>query len=735
MADEVKIGLSVDPKGVAQGTSAAEKSLTKLEGKSRDANVRWVKASQAAGSATKKLADDVGVAKKATEGLGDSGLDSFRKFQHGADQAANATKRINTESRKIGKRGSFIEQAAPKALNSVTSLVAGGSILLAAKQSMDFNAQLTMMGVNARDAQGKLNGKDFAPELAAMRQEIMGVAQQMGQSPNQLLEAMNAIVERTGDLPLARQELKLMADTAMATGSDLGDVGALVSNLGEKANVSAGDMRKALEILVAQGKTGAFTMKQLATEGEELFAVFPQFQKKGEAGLRSFGAFIQMAMVGTGKAPEAATAIKALAADLADVTVLQEKMKKAGIHGVKFFDRKGVKRSTEDIVKDMIIAAKGSADKLSVAFTESSRSAVLPIAKDYADGKGFARFESFKQSDGKGIINDDAKTNLQEANAQLDIFMQKVRGFADEKLKSPLEYFKADMTFINEHAEGTKRAFEVIGIGVGALALQVGALKIKEFNNWMKEAMSAGKNTTTGADGKQKSFALGGVQQVFITNWPAGGAGGGPSYYDDTPSAKPKPAGGSEPSVKPRGRIGRVLDGIKSRIGTTRMGRAFSSVAKVGSKGLPAIKSLAKSGLGTGLILGAGDMALNGGFTGENVAGMLGGTIGGLAGIAGGGGLASLPFGIAGGIAGDKAGRWIYNDFFANNSAGSNKFRPEVWNPDYASAKETPTPTPMMNMELNVSFDKDGRATTTVTGKDAGNVNLRPSLTPAWGAR
>ena len=736
MAEELKILLKADAGGLAQGTQAAEKAVGKLEGKVRDANGRFVKGAASAGSATKKLADDVGAAKKATEGLGDSGSDSFRQYQRSADAAAQATRRIGSETRKIGNKGSFIDQAAPKALNTVTTLVAGGAIVMAAKQSMDFNQKLTQMGVNARDASGKLNGMDFSAGLATLRSQIMAVSQESGQAPEALLDGMNAIVERTGNLDLATKSLGLMAKTAVATGAAMGDVGALVSNLGEKAGVGPEQVATALEVLIQQGKAGAFTMKDLATEGEGLFSVFPQFGKKGEAGLRSFGAFVQMAKKGSGSASEASTSIAALAAELADVGLLQDKLKKAGIKGVKFFDAKGEKRSAEDIIKDIVKAANGSADAISVAFGESARKTVLQLANEYKAGNGFDMFESFKSADGTGVIDKDVATMLGTTANQMAKLQEQVRNFSEGVMTGPLDDLTRFMTFVNEHGAATQTVFKLMAAGAAALVATVAMLKMKELGSWMKESLSQGKATTTGADGKQKAFAGGGVQQVFVTNWP-GSMGGGSSYYDDLPSSKPKGAP-EDPSAKPKGRFGRMFDALKGKVAPSKMGRALGSVAKFGSKGLPAIKALgrfASSGPGANILWNAGSMMLNGGFTGENVAGLLGSSVGGLAGLLGGGGVASIPLGLAGGYAGDMAGRALYNQLLGAQPSQAKNYFDEAFRPFTGTPiieQQGPMASPV-SLALNVNIDKDGRTTNTITGRDAGLVDLRPSvLMPTW---
>ena len=732
MADEVKILLTADAGGLAHGTKAAEKAVTGLDGKVRDANGRFVKGAGAAGAATKKLADDVGVAKKATEGLGDSSTDSFRQYQKGAEAAAQATRRIGTESRKVGTRGAFIDKAAPAALNKVTGILAGGAVLLAAKQTMDFNAQLTQMGVNARDTSGKLNGMDFGQGLATLKGQIMAVSQETGQAPEALLDGMNAIVERTGNLDLATKSLGLMAKTAVATGAQMGDVGALVSNLGEKAGVGPEAMTKALETLVQQGKAGAFTMKDLATEGEGLFSVFPQFGKKGEAGLRSFGAFVQMAKKGSGSASEASTSIAALAAEMADMGLLQTKLQKAGIHGVKFLDSKGEKRAAEDIIKDIVIAANGSADAISVAFGESARKTVLQLANEYKAGNGFAMFESFKSADGGGVIDKDAATMLSTTAIQLQKVQEQVRTFSDGIMTGPLNEITKFMTFVNEHSAATQLAFKVMTAGALGLGGAVAAIKMKEFAGWMKDSLSPGKTPQAGSG---KGLPGAGVQQVAVTNWP-GNMGGGSSYYDDLPSSSKPTAAEPNAPAKPRGRVGRLYDSIKGKVAPTRMGKVLGSAAKYGSKGLPALKFLAKSGVGVGTAMGALDMAMNGGFTGENVAGLVGSSVGGLAGMIGGAGLASIPLGMAGGYAGDVVGRSIYNSLF-NSSPEAKNYHQDNWKPFTEQpilAPQGPMMSPI-NMGLNINIDKDGRSTTTITGRNADSVNLRPSvLMPAWGS-
>lgn len=698
MAEELKVRITADAKGLAQGAQEASKAVAGLDGRIRDANGRFIKGGAQAAKATRELTDGVDAAKKATEGLGDSGSDSFREYQQGAERAASATRRIGTEARRLNSVGSLIERGAPRALNQFTGLVAGGGILLAAKQSMDFNAQLTQLALNAKDAKGQLNGKDFSVGMTDLHDQIMAVTAATGKAPEELLAGMNAIVERTGDLQLATSTLGLMGKVSLATGAEVSDVGGLISNLSEKAKVGGDAMKSMLEILLSQGKTGAFTMKELSTEGERLFSVFPQFGKLGEEGLRSFGAFVQMAKKG-GNAAEASTSIASLAAELSDVSLLSQKMKKAGIGGVQLFNKNGTKRSTEDIVKDIVVAAKGNADKISMVFGESARKTVLQLANEYAAGNGFAMFEKFKGAEGKGVIDADSAAMLATAAGQMGLLTAQVRLFSDEVLSAPLGKLTEFLVYVNSHGEATKLVFQGIALALATLAGTVAMIKGREFVGWMKESLSAGKGTTVGVDGKQQKFAMGGVQQVFVTNMPSGGMGGGGSPLDGGPSPSSTPSGSPSTPAKPKGRFGRFLESVGSKLsplGKTKVGGLAKSA---GTKALQFGKWGFKSNMFTNAGITALDLLTNDGpIDGRSIAGAVGGLAGGAVGMIGGLGAASLPLGIAGNIAGSKGGEALYDSFFGQEKSNSqNNYNP-AWTP--AVGQDAPVIYAQDNSEL-----------------------------------
>ena len=124
-------------------------------------------------------------------------------------------------------------------------------------------------------------------------------------------------------------------------------------------------------------------------------------------------------------------------------------------------------------------------------------------------------------------------------------------------------------------------------------------------------------------------------------------------------------------------------------------------------------------------------MAMNGGFTGENVAGLVGSSIGGLAGLIGGGGLASIPLGMAGGYGGDMAGRAMYNKFFAEQPAEGINYHTESFK-NWVGAPVIPQAPPTLEAGITINIDRDGRFTTSTVGRDADNFNVQPSLGPRW---
>lgn len=455
-------------------------------------------------------------------------------FGQKAEKAARSTSNLGRASHSLRTTGKVLAWGSEKVINQYTALAGGAGIGLALKAQVELNDQITQMGIAARDSQtGMVQGKSFASWAESTKRTVMDVSKATGQSAEELTSGMQAIIQRTGDMGLATSSLQLMGETATASGASVAEVGALIANLGQKADIKGPEqMRQAITLLLAQGKSGAFELKDMVTNGERLFSVMSLFGKGGVGGLKSFGAFVQMARTATGSAEQASTAVERLGAFMSNVKKVEKHLASAGIH-VKLDE----KADMETNIKKIISATGGKFSELSLkrlsssqAFGEEGIRAISMMANEYAAGNGFKMFDSFKEAGGdlqkNGMLMGDFSIRVQDSKLQMQRLVATLKDFADKNLSGPLAGLTKMMSFFNSNAETTDRLIRLITKGLIAMAAVAAAVKIhKTFQEF--RGIFGGSRSVGGKGGLLGQVSGMDVQRVYVVNMGAAGLGGG----------------------------------------------------------------------------------------------------------------------------------------------------------------------------------------------------------------
>lgn len=307
----------------------------------------------------------------------------------------------------------------------LAGLVGGAAILKATHDLVQFDSALTRLAI-----QGKVSSE----EQIKLKKAIMDTSIASGQSRENVLGGLNAIVERTGDLDFARAVMNDMAVASTATGAAMADLGALASNLQQKMGLASGEIMDAFNVLTVQGKAGAFTLENMATMGERLFSAAARFGVKGKSGIQEFGALVQVARMGTGSSEQATTAIEGA---MADIIAKQKEIR--NLAGFDIF-KSGTKdiKDVSEVFKGIIAGTGGDATKLQKIFGRESIRGISTLANAYKETKGFALFDKLMQGgDPSEIMNDFARYS-QSAAHQFNILKAVGADFADSALSSVL---------------------------------------------------------------------------------------------------------------------------------------------------------------------------------------------------------------------------------------------------------------------------------------------------------
>jgi len=249
----------------------------------------------------------------------------------------------------------------------------------------------------------------------------------------------------------------------------------------------------ALNTLTVQGKAGAFTLSDMASHGERLFAAASRFDITGMERFNKFGALIQVARMGTGSSDQAATAIERI---LDDIISKHKTIKK--LTGVEIFKDKNKTelKEMDEIIKGIIVGAKGNKTVLQRIFGVQATRGISVLAEYYKQTNGFDLFDRLSGVDAEKaneLMNDFARYS-KEAAPQLRALSNLARRFADASLAptirnaaDALESITADPERMEEIAASINTMAKALsGLARGTLWVAEGWAKL--LGLWEKGA-------------------------------------------------------------------------------------------------------------------------------------------------------------------------------------------------------------------------------------------------------
>lgn len=507
--------------------------------------------------------------------------------------------------------------------NRYTALLSGAAGAGALRNVAAFEDRLTML---------QLNSNTSKKDMAALKEEIFNTAaaSDIRVSPDGLLAGVEKIVEYTGDLQLAKDNLRNIGLVMRASGADGAEVGATLSDLSEKFKISsAADMLRVLDTLRIQGESGKFTLKDMAAQGASLTNTFASIGHTGKQAAIEMGAWSQVSYKAT-KSPEmAATALEALTRDIINNSDKINALKVQLWNPEDLKNGKYVARDLAAIVTELIDATKGDPAKLQKIFGAESYKVVSFVQANRPMLKDFLAI----QGDGTEITRESAEA-AKKLSAALEGLHASWSKLADSSLTGPLETLAGLLDRIDPATAATGfKAALVGGAVLGAAVLARKAFTIGQDIKAIYDRAVGGKKSVEEMIGK-----VGGAQPVYVVNWP----GQGISMPGGT--AGEAAAGGGAVAAA-RGLLSRITPGAVGKVG--KLGAVAASaftgyelLKTFNDDRLQAAEKINKSagllgGLGGGLAgmkLGAmaGTAVLPG--IGTAVGGLAGGVLGGLAG-------------------------------------------------------------------------------------------------------
>ncbi len=396
--------------------------------------------------------------------------------------------------------------------NRYTGFLTGAAGVGAVRQVGNLEDRLTRLGIQSNRGE---------KEIGRLKTAIFDVAKapEIRVDPGRILSAVEEIIEKTGDLKFAEENIRNVGLAISATGAEGQSIGGIMAEF-QKMGLSAKESFEALDILTVQGKAGAFTLQNLAALGPRVVTAYTAMGRSGVSAVREMGAVLQVIRQGTGSSEQAATSFEALMRVLGDA----QKVKLLHAKGIKVFDAKELERGRRvlrpinKLMRELVERFNGDRTILQQALGDSE--AVRAFNAAVSEFSRTGDLESLDKyyrmmADGGNITRDSARAakSFSAPLRGLYIVWQK---FADDQLTEPV---KKLTEYLDSLKPGTVERWLKIGSAVAAIgaAAVIGSKLIKGgmgAYNFGKKAF--GKKGVPGLAGSIAGMT--GVVPVYVVN-------------------------------------------------------------------------------------------------------------------------------------------------------------------------------------------------------------------------
>jgi len=302
----------------------------------------------------------------------------------------NRRRAEGVQARSAGSRARLVGGAITRgAGNAISGLArfAGGAAAIAGGvgAASALNEEIQVRAAASRLA-NQAGNPALKGELAAQAKGVRGF------TGTEVLSGIEEFVTKTGDLETARQIIGDMGTLALATGTDLGDLGATA---GQAFNVLRDQISDPVErvrelnslmgVLAVQGAMGAVEIRDLATDFGKLGAATRAFEGGGSGLMRTMGAFAQLAVArgGAESSADASTAASRLASD---IVTNRKKFKGLGVD-IKSKSDPTKLRDPVEIIADVLQKTGGDIEKTSGLFGMESKKIFAGLSPVFAEAE------------------------------------------------------------------------------------------------------------------------------------------------------------------------------------------------------------------------------------------------------------------------------------------------------------------------------------------------------------
>lgn len=394
------------------------------------------------------------------------------QFSSGIDKASN---KVNSFQSKM--QGAFSAIGAYSAkidgiLNSTASNLAtlGVSIGVGAtiNKMIAFEDRINKIGtvakMNAKDietAKRQMEGLSEAIYKAAMQSDVKIDA-------NEIIDAMDQIMEKTGDMDFARANIDNIAKSIRAFNATGTDIGSLLSEF-SKLGYTSEETSKLLDELYSQGNKGAFVAKDFASLGASIISAYSVIGTAPED-IKNVGASMQVLRQAVGSSDEAVTRLEAVMSELANPET-QYALEQLGASLGKDFsvtDSNGKMKDLNTIMMQIVNAQKElgngwGALRENKVFGSDMVYEALNAYKNY--GSSLEKYLDLE--DAKGMRDKAAAENAQSLAANIQNLQTAFDSFANKNVAPYLEKVTGILNDFAKNPERFDAVFKVIAAGFG----------------------------------------------------------------------------------------------------------------------------------------------------------------------------------------------------------------------------------------------------------------------------
>lgn len=462
--------------------------------------------------------------------------------------------------------------------NRYTALITGAAGIGTLRALTQMEERFTRLGIQANKSEEEMEG---------LRRKIFETARapDIRVDPSQITSAIESIVEKTGDLEFAQQNIRNIGLAISATGAAGQNIGEIMAEFQKMDIKDSGEILRVLDTLNQQGKQGAFTLQNLASLGPRVVTAYTAMGREGAGAIQEMGAALQVIRMGTGSSEQAATAFEALLRTLQNA----DKVKSLQAGGIQVFDPKELEKGRQvlrpinELMVEIIQAVDGQTTRLSSVFDAEAMRAFNAAAGEFMRTGSVNSLEKFMdvQGDGSATMNDSARAADTMAGAMRNL-TSAWTNFADDNLTGAVQSAADALNSLDP--ETVDRWLKIGGIALGGLGVAVGGRFLGKLGS---DVFSAGRKVLGRGRGGVGG-ALGGLASgaapipVYVVNQPGVGGQGG--------AGRRGPRGGgaaarSRRIFNPMRNLGRAPVGSIGALGAGAIGTAGLAVGAAGAAG------------------------------------------------------------------------------------------------------------------------------------------------------